>query len=402
MDIARYSIEHNMPERRTVEHLRKLDLDGEITCLAVGKAAWSMANGAIEVLGSKIVKGTVITKTGHLRGPLPGFYITEGGHPIPDERSLEAGKNALEMAFSLKESDHLLVLLSGGGSALMEDLQPGVRLRDLVQITESLLASGAPIEQINTIRKRFSTIKAGRLALAASPAKVTTLILSDVVGNDLEAVASGPTLPDRTTKDQAHRIAEDHRLIMTDPMIEAMDKETPKDLPLSNVMSIGDVTQLCRSAQNRAIELGYDTMILTSRLTCEAKEAGSFLASIGRDNSGKGPKAFILGGETVVNLKGAGKGGRNQELALAAAIGLKGEKRVVLASIGSDGTDGPTDSAGGIVDGQSFYRMVDRGMDPHEALKSNDSNPALRTSGDLINTGPTGTNVNDLIVMLCE
>lgn len=402
LEIATYSIGENMPQKATLEALGKLDIGDRITCLAVGKAAWHMAKATDTALGDRIARGIIITKTGHLKEDIPGFYAMEAGHPIPDDRSLKAGALALSLASSLDEQDHLLVLLSGGGSSLMESLMPGVNLEDLISINRTLLESGTPIEDINVVRKRLSMVKAGRLALAASPARVTTLILSDVVGNDLEAVASGPTMPDRGTREQAYMIADKNRLYLTRAMKEAMDMETPKTLTLSETISVGDVTKLCSTASERAIALGYETTVLTSSLRCEAKEAGSFLASLGQYHAGKGPKAFILGGETVVHVRGGGLGGRNQELALAGAIDIRGIEGIALASIGSDGTDGPTDSAGGVVDGQSFFRMVEAGIDPKKALEENDSNRALMASGDLVNTGPTGTNVNDLVVMLCK
>ena len=234
-------------------------------------------------------------------------------------------------------------------------------------------------------------VKAGRLALAASPARVTTLILSDVVGNDLEAVASGPTMPDRGTREQAYMIADKNRLYLTRAMKEAMDMETPKTLTLSETISVGDVTKLCSAAREKAMDLGYETTVLTSSLRCEAKEAGSFLASIGQYHAGKGPKSLHIGrGKQSSTSRGAGIGGRNQELALAGAIDIRGIEGIALASIGSDGTDGPTDSAGGIVDGQSFFRMVKASIDPKKALEGNDSNHALKASGDLVDTGPTG------------
>lgn len=402
LEIATYSIGENMPEKATLEALERLDMGDRITCLAVGKAAWHMAKAAAAALEDRIARGIIITKTGHLKEDMPRFYAMEAGHPIPDDRSLKAGALALSLASSLDEQDHLLVLLSGGGSSLMESLMPGIGLDDLISINRALLESGAPIEDINVVRKRLSMVKAGRLALAASPARVTTLTLSDVVGNDLEAVASGPTMPDRATREQAYMIADKNRLYLNRAMKEAMDVETPKTLTLSETISVGDVTRLCFAARERAMALGYETTVLTSSLRCEAKEAGSFLASIGQCHAGKGARAFILGGETVVHIRGGGLGGRNQELALAAAIGIRDLNGVALASIGSDGTDGPTDSAGGVVDGQSFLRMLETGIDPRKALENNDSNRALRASGDLVDIGPTGTNVNDLVVMLCE
>lgn len=401
LEIALDSIDKNMPEKATLAALEGLNLGERVFCLAIGKAAWRMASAAASFLGDRIAKGLVITKKGHSLGPIQAFNIMEGGHPFPDERSLSAGKSAMAFAESLNRGDHLLVLLSGGGSALMELPMQGIGLEDFRILTEKLLASGAPISHVNSIRKRLSSIKAGRLALAASPAKVTTLILSDVLGNDMEAVASGPTLPDRNTKESTMELIDRYRIELTPSMMDALKKETPKHLENSEPLIIGDIRTLCKAASEKCAILGYRTVALTTSLDCEAREAGRFMAAIAREQRGKGPTGFVIGGETVVHLKGKGLGGRNQELALSAAIGIDGERNVAMISIGSDGTDGPTEYAGGLVDGKSFSRMVSSGIDPHRSLEDNDSNRALIASGDAVKTGPTGTNVNDLIVLLC-
>lgn len=402
LEIIRYSLEKNLPDRSTRETLQSMDLKGPIVCLAVGKAAWTMAKAASEVLGDRISRGLIVTKYGHSGGDVAGMRIIESDHPVPDGKSLEAGKAALDLASSTTKKDRLLVLLSGGGSSLMELPIEGVSLRDMAEITDSLLSSGAPIEEINKIRKRLSQVKAGRLALAAAPSAITNLILSDVLGNDLGSVASGPTVPDDGTAEETMEIAVKYGIRLSRAAQEALKTETPKTIEKVDTIVLGDVSRLCSAAAEKADQLGYETEILAEDLNCEARQAGSFLAAIarkrGRDNPR--PRALILGGETVVHLKGEGKGGRNQELALSAAVGMDEVENTMVASVGSDGTDGPTDAAGGMVDGGSISRMRASGIDPIALLEDNDSYRALKASEDLIITGPTGTNVNDLILLL--
>ncbi|MCF4150835.1 glycerate kinase [Dethiosulfovibrio sp. F2B] len=400
LEIIRYSLEKNLPDRSTRETLQSMDLKGPIVCLAVGKAAWTMAKAASEVLGDRISRGLIVTKYGHSGGDVAGMRIIESGHPVPDGKSLEAGKAALDLASSTTKKDRLLVLLSGGGSSLMELPLEGVSLRDMAEITDSLLSSGAPIEEINKIRKRLSQVKAGRLALAASPSPVTNLVLSDVLGNDLGSVASGPTVLDDGTAEETMEIAVKYGIRLSRAAKEALKTETPKPLEKIETIILGDVSRLCSAAAEKADQLGYETEILAEDLNCEARQAGSFLAAIARKRGRDKPRALILGGETVVHLKGEGKGGRNQELALSAAVGMDEVENAVVASVGSDGTDGPTDAAGGMVDGDSISRMRASGIDPIALLEDNDSYRALKASEDLIITGPTGTNVNDLILLL--
>ncbi|MCF4113770.1 MULTISPECIES: glycerate kinase type-2 family protein [Dethiosulfovibrio] len=400
LEIIRYSLEKNLPDRSTRETLQSMDLKGPIVCLAVGKAAWTMAKATSEVLGDRISRGLIVTKYGHSGGDVAGMSIIESGHPVPDGKSLEAGKAALDLVHSTTKKDRLLVLLSGGGSSLMEFPLEGVSLRDMAEITDSLLSSGAPIEEINKIRKRLSQVKAGRLALAASPSSITNLILSDVLGNDLGSVASGPTVPDDGTAEEAMEVALKYGIRLSRAAKEALKTETPKVLDKVETIVLGDVYRLCTSAAEKANQLGYETEILAEDLNCEARQAGSFLAAIARKRGRDNPRALILGGETVVHLKGEGKGGRNQELVLSAAVGMDEVENAVVASVGSDGTDGPTDAAGGMVDGDSISRMRASGIDPIALLEDNDSYRALKASEDLIITGPTGTNVNDLILLL--
>ena len=292
-----------------------------------------------------------------------------------------------------------MFLLSGGGSALFE--KPLVSLEELQDITGQLLACGADIVEINTIRKRLSEVKGGRFAKLCAPASVYSIILSDILGDPIDMIASGPTYPDSSTCEEAQKIAEKYHLKLSDRAEELLSKETPKTLENSEVTVTGSVRELCVAAGKAAEKLGYEPVFLTDQLSCEAREAGRFLASILKSHQREGRRfAFLAGGETVVHLTGKGKGGRNQELAFAAAAGIDGMKNAAVFSFGSDGTDGPTDAAGGYVDGTSMQRMRELGIDANAALQENDTYPALKKIGGLIMTGPTGTNVNDVAVAL--
>jgi hydroxypyruvate reductase len=307
----------------------------------------------------------------------------------------------------LSEEDTVLFLVSGGGSALFEKPRDGVTLEDLVSVTDQLLACGADIVEINTIRKRLSSVKGGRFARFVEPARVFAVVLSDVLGDRLDSIASGPAHPDESTVREAFRIADKYGLSLRQGLLDALREETPKELNNVSAVIAGSVSALCAAAEKTAEELGYRTLLLTTTLNCEAREAGSFLASIARQIRAAGtplqpPCAVLLGGETVVHLKGKGKGGRNQELALAAALGIRGLKDTVLLSLGSDGTDGPTDAAGGLVDGHTAGVLSGLGLDPESLLAENDSYRGLDACGCLVRTGPTGTNVNDLTVLLCR
>jgi len=390
-----------LPDAAVARALADRDFPGRVILVSAGKAAWQMAKAAHDQLGSCIERGIVITKYGHVKGPIGNLLCREAGHPVPDEQGFSATREALELVSGLTEADMVLFLLSGGGSALFEDpLIPGGELQD---ITGQLLACGAEITEINTIRKRLSAVKGGRFAQRCFPAKVFSVVLSDIIGDPLDMIASGPACPDSSTCRQALEIAEKYDLILSGTAWNCLHQETPKTLSNVTTRVTGSVRQLCAAAAAAAEGLGYETRILTDRLTCEAKDAGAYLASIARDHHGCGKKmAFVAGGETVVKLTGSGKGGRNQELALAAAAGIDGLEKLCVFSIGSDGTDGPTDAAGGYVDGMTARKLRDRGIEIGDVLRNNDAYHALQQTGGLIVTGPTGTNVNDVAVLLID
>lgn len=330
---------------------------------------------------------------------IPGVRCYEAGHPVPDGNSFSATGRALELVSGLTPGDTVLFLLSGGGSALFEKpLIPGEELGD---ITAQLLASGADIVEMNTVRKRLSGVKGGRFAQACAPARVFSIVLSDIIGDPLDMIASGPAYPDSSTCAQARAVAEKYGLRLSAAALELLDRETPKELTNVTTQITGSVRELCAAAARSAQELGYEPVMLTDQLCCQAREAGSFLASVARTHRGQGKKlAFLAGGETVVKLTGAGKGGRNQELALSAAQGIDGLDGVLVFSLGSDGTDGPTDAAGGVVDGQTAARLREQGLSIHQVLEDNDAYHALAKADGLIVTGPTGTNVNDIAAAL--
>lgn len=407
-----------MPQPAVAKALGQLpDYQGRLYLLAVGKAAWSMAEAGVEILGEKLTRGLVITKYGHSRGPIQHCDIYEAGHPLPDQNSIKATQKAIELADRLEEGDLLVFLLSGGGSALFE--APYIPLEDLQEVNRQLLASGADIVSVNTIRKRLSRVKAGRFAERCQPAQIYSVILSDVLGDPLDSIASGPTAPDSWTAGDALRLVEDWNLKFSDEILALLKKETPKKLDNVKTVVSGSVSQLCRSAAKVLSQYGYETSILTDRLDCEAAEAGRFLGAIARSWStqkrdqygtakdrngdqslGRGKRAFILGGETSVTLKGKGLGGRNQELVLAAAPYLKESPDTLLISLGSDGTDGPTDAAGAFATPETIKKLEEAGISWQQALANNDSYHAFQAIDGLIITGPTGTNVNDLTILL--
>ena len=397
--IVRASIAAVLPDeavRRTLRDYRPGR--GKTLLVAAGKAAWQMARAAADTLGH-VDGGVVITKYGHVKEPIPGLVCCEAGHPVPDENGFAATKKALALVEGLSAGDTVIFLLSGGGSALFElPLIPGEELRD---ITRQLLGCGADIVEINAIRKRLSAVKGGRFALACAPARVLSIVLSDVLGDPLDSIASGPACPDGTSCADALAVVEKYGLRLSDAALALLRRETPKELPSVETHVSGSVRELCAAAGRAARELDYEPVFLTDRLSCEAREAGRFLSSILKSHAGSGRAlAFIAGGETVVRLTGNGLGGRNQELALAACEGIAGLAEAAVFSVGSDGTDGPTDAAGGFVDGESLAKLKAAGLALHAVLGDNDSYHALAAIGGLIVTGPTGTNVNDVSVAL--
>ena len=400
------SIAANLPQEAVRNALKKHAFTGNLYLVALGKAAWTMAQAAQEELGDAVKQGMVITKYGHAEKPIPGLEIIEAGHPLSDENTILGTGKAVELALGLGKGDELLLLISGGGSALFEKPLAGIALSDLADLNKQLLASGADIVEINMIRKRLSAVKAGRFAQLCAPAQVFTVVLSDVLGDRLDSIASGPAAADLSTVEEALHVVNKYKLTLNDRIRQYLAQETPKSLDNVESVITGSVRTLCQSAADNARALGYTPHILCSDMNCEARDAGKLIAAIARNigsgpNSLKPPCAVIFGGETVVHLKGKGKGGRNQELALAAAEGIALMDKTLVFSVGSDGTDGPTDAAGGIVDGRTVRRLKEKGLKIQDLLDNNDAYHGLEAINGLIKTGPTGTNVNDLAVILC-
>ena len=374
---------------------------GRLVLVAAGKAAWQMAAAACGILGERLDAGIVVTKYGHVKGPIPGVECCEAGHPVPDENSFAATQKAIGLVSGLTEQDTVLFLLSGGGSALFE--KPLIPAEQLEDITRQLLGCGASIVEINTLRKRLSAVKGGRFARLCRPAKVFSVVLSDIIGDPLDMIASGPAYPDSSTCAQAAAIVERYGLRLSDEARALLEQETPKELDNVETQITGSVRQLCAAAETVCRQLGYEPVVLTDQLCCTARDAGSFLGAVARThNDTQKSLAFIAGGETVVQLTGKGLGGRNQEIALAAAPLLAGLDRAAVFSVGSDGTDGPTDAAGGYCDQESLAALAAAGWDVPATLADNDAYHALDAVNGLIITGPTGTNVNDLTVLLLD
>lgn len=389
-----------LPDAAVKKALQEIDFGSrKIHLVAIGKAAWQMASTACEFIDDKLTDGFVITKYDHSKGDLNKITIFEAGHPVPDKNTYLATSKVTEAAAAWGEEDAVLFLISGGGSALFE--KPIISEEELGDITSQMLASGANIVEMNIIRKRLSTVKGGRFAEICAPARVYSVILSDVLGDPIDMIASGPAYPDSSSCEDALKIVRKYDLHLSDTALELLHKETPKSLNNVETRVSGSVSQLCSAAAEICVELGYEPMILTDMACCTARELGDFFASIAKTHVKSGKNlAFIAGGETVVKLTGKGLGGRNQELALAAAEGISGLTGVAVFSLGSDGTDGPTDAAGGYVDWETAGKLKEMGVSINEVLSDNDSYHALKKVDGLIITGPTGTNVNDVSVLL--
>lgn len=400
--IIKESIHRVLPDEAVAQALQnKTFSSGKLIVVSAGKAAWQMAKAASDLLKDQIDLGVVVTKYDHVMAEIPKMTCFEAGHPVPDGNSFIATQAALDVVSGLSENDTVLFLLSGGGSALFE--KPLVSPEELTDITKQFLACGADITEINTIRKRISAVKGGKFAEICAPAHVFSIVLSDILGDPLDMIASGPAYPDSSTCEKALEIVKKYNLKLSDYAMELLHKETPKELHNVETIITGSVRNLCNAAADAAERLGYKPFVLTDQLTCQAKEAGSFLASIAKSYQYTTQSlAFIAGGETVVHLTGKGKGGRNQELALAAAEGLGECVDSAVFSIGSDGTDGPTDAAGGYVDHTTKLLLKQQGIDIYDVLADNDAYHALKKTNGLIMTGATGTNVNDVAVLLIK
>ncbi|MCR4392173.1 MAG: glycerate kinase [Candidatus Acetothermia bacterium] len=402
---------------RVGESIYDLRRTRRVVVVGMGKAAARMAVAVEEAIGDRISAGLVVTADG-CGVATRRVEVVEAGHPVPDARGLAAARRIVALVDGAGEDDLVIVLISGGGSALLTLPAEGLSLDDLAQVNALLLRSGAPIHEMNTVRKHLSQVKGGQLARRAAPAQVLALILSDVPGDPLDVIASGPTVPDPTTYADAERVLRGYGLWDEVPLsvrghIAAGATgglpETPKpgDPLFTRVVNVlvGTGRVAAEAARAEGEALGYQGLILTTTLAGEAREVGKVVAAVAREAVRFGrpvgrPGLLVAAGETTVTVRGPGKGGRNQELALSAARGIAGIPGVVICALGTDGRDGPTDAAGAIVDGGTVARMREAGVDPAEALTRNDAGGALRASGDLLVTGPTGTNVADLCLVL--
>ena len=384
-----------------------------------GKASAAMAVNLEKILGARITQGLINVKYGHSQ-KLKRIRIREAGHPLPDENGLEGAREMVDMLSHLTPKDLVLFLISGGGSALLPLPVEGITLAEKQATTQELLSCGANIQEINTLRKHLSRIKGGKLARMVSPATLVTLILSDVIGDPLDAIASGPTVPDPTTYEDCARILSRYELWGKIPPsvaghiregLEGKKEETVKEGEPALVgvynLVVGNNLLAMRAAQKAAQDLGYRTLLLSSLVEGETREVAKVHAAIAKEVLFSGnpippPACILSGGETTVTLKGKGKGGRSQEFALAAALEIAGWEEILMMSAGTDGTDGPTDAAGAFADGKTLKRAKTMGLDPWSFLKENDSYHFFEKLGDLILTGPTGTNVMDLRVLLVK
>ena len=398
--IIKEAITKVLPDEAVKQALKnRKPVKGKLYLVAVGKAAWQMAKASADILKGQIEKGIVITKYGHIQGDIPGIECFEAGHPVPDANTFAATQKVIGLTEELQADDQVLFLLSGGGSALFE--KPLISTEELSDITKQLLACGADIVEMNTIRKRLSAVKGGKFARLCEPAAIFAIVLSDIVGDPLDMIASGPACADSATAEDAIAIAEKYHLKLSERARALLEMETAKTVTNVETSITGSVRNLCMAAKEACEKLGYETMILTDALQCEAKEAGAFLAAIAKTHQNTEKSlAFIAGGETIVHVTGKGLGGRNQELVLSAAEGLAACKNTAIFSVGSDGTDGPTDAAGGYCDENTKEKLRRAGMNIYEVLKENDAYHALQKTGGLIITGATGTNVNDVAVVL--
>ncbi len=395
----------------------KLDNFNKVYVIGGGKAALPMAKAVEDILGDRIARGVVVTKYGY-GGDAGKIKVIEAGHPIPNENGVKGGKEIINLLNKTTEKDLVICLISGGGSALLSAPAEDISLKDKQRVTDLLLKCGADIKEINTLRKHISLIKGGRLARIAYPSHIVSLILSDVVDDDLSAIASGPTYPDRTTFKESFEILDKYKLKKKVPetILEHIEKglknpdmDTPKEgspfFGKTENLIIGNNFLALKAAKRKAEELGLNTIILSSCIegeTCDvAKVHTAILKEIAASgNPVKRPACVLSGGETTVTIRGSGKGGRNQEFALAAAFEIQGLRDAVILSGGTDGTDGPTDAAGAFAEPSTIKNAMSMGINPKDYLKRNDSYNFFKSIGGLLVTGPTKTNVMDLRVML--
>jgi hydroxypyruvate reductase len=397
---------------------KELPLRGKLIVIGAGKPSAKMAQVIEEILGQHISGGLIVTKYGHAL-PLERILLVEAGHPIPDAAGGRAVQQTRDLLKGLTSEDVVLVLISGGGSALWPAPAQGITLEEKQEVTSLLLRAGATIREMNAVRKHLSDVKGGQLARWAAPAHVVSLIISDVIGDALDFIASGPTAPDTTSFSDALAIIQKYGLQVPEAVLERLQEgargripETPKpgDPVFKNVANhiIANNKLLIEAAAGKARELNLNTLVLGTEVEGEAKDIGRFLAAIAREipksgNPIKAPACILAAGETTVTVRGHGLGGRNQEMALAWAISMAArptQSPSCFASVATDGTDGPTNAAGGLVDPFTCSRAVELGLIPLKYLRSNDSSNFLKATGDLIVTGPTQTNLMDLQILL--
>lgn len=391
------------PEENVYNEIKKRTYALPPVVVSVGKAAVSQARGAARALGGRFKKGVIVTKYGHADSPPAGFAVIEAGHPTPDENSVRGAQAALEAVKDLTAEDTVIFLVSGGGSALFE--KPAVPLARLRAITDEMLKKGCEIGEINAVRKKLSLVKGGGFAETCAPARVENLLLSDVLDDPPAVIASGPGVQDDTPEGFAAGVADRYALSLTPEERKLLDRPAPKVANADAPVFTGSLRILLDAAQKSARELGYTAVITNDALTGEASDRAREFCAFLKEERKKHPRekrAYIMGGETTVTIKGAGKGGRNQEFALAAAKYLDGTEGITVFAFGSDGTDGPTDNAGGFADGRTAETIRRRGGNVDAFLADNDSAAALALCDSLIVTGPTGTNVNDLYVGLVK
>lgn len=397
---------------------KQIEIGGRLIVIGAGKPSAKMAQVVEEILGSHITDGLIVTKYGHAL-PLRRMKLVEAGHPIPDAAGMRAAHDTCELLRGLTRNDIVLVLISGGGSALWPAPAEGITLEEKQEVTHLLLRAGANIRELNAVRKHLSGIKGGQLAMWASPARVISLIMSDVIGDPIDFIGSGPTAPDTTSFSDALAIIQKYGLDVPKTVLERFQEgahgnipETPKpgDAFFKNVDNyvIANNRLLVDAATEKARELQFNTLILGTEVEGEAKDIGRFFAAIARETARTGnpiktPACILAAGETTVTVRGRGVGGRNQEMALAWAISMAARPfsaQACFASVATDGTDGPTTAAGGLVDPFTCSRAIELGLMPQKFLRANDSSNFLKTTGDLIVTGPTQTNLMDLQILL--
>ena len=390
------AIEECLPDKAVKKALATFPY-GEVYLVAVGKAAFAMAKAASETV--KIKKGIIITKYRHAKGRIENIKIYEAGHPLLDENGVKATEEVIRMCSDLSEDDTVLFLLSGGASSLFE--KPLISLEELKNINDQMLKKGLNITEINTIRKKLSAVKGGRFANICYPAKVFGIILSDVLGDKLDVIGSGPSVKDESSGKDALKIIDDYEIEISEETRSIINSSKMADAGNAENTIIGSVRLLCENGAEEARKLGYKPLIITDHIDIEATKAGDLLfEEAGKHLDDKENVVLIMGGETIVHVKGHGLGGRNQELVFSQIRKIAGIDNLLLISVGSDGTDGPTDAAGGYVDGNSYHKLTEKGLDYEKILKDNDSYNGLKAIDGLIMTGPTGTNVNDISIAL--